>query len=220
MFSERLKSIALYPALDRFLAGFFLMIVSIVIGYFTAIWAISATRPASNDIYGPWKLQTLGGKTVDTPYSEARLAREGPFVLPPKEIAVFVATADTDNRRLRGECDYRISGVPLDSRWWTLTAYQVDGQILDIPGTNHTLTREDLTPVSDDSMISDGIIVEPLEPTDLVVHVTHKTRYDRWLAVKQNEDFHLVLRLFGAGEDLLSGADDNAMPKIVLDECL
>ena len=82
MFSDRLKSIAYYPALDRFLAGFLLMMAAIVIGYFTAVWAIGATRPVANDIYGPWKLQTLGGKTIDTPYSEARLAREGPFVLP------------------------------------------------------------------------------------------------------------------------------------------
>ena len=220
MFSERLKSIALYPAFDRFLAGFFLMMVAIIIGYFTAVWAISATRPPSNDIYGPWKLQTLGGKTLETPYSEARLAREGPFVLPPEEIAVFVAKTDGDDRRLRGECDYRISGVPLDSRWWTLTAYQPNGQVLAIPGTNHTLTREDLIPVSGDSMISDGIIVEPLTQTELVIHVTHKTRYDRWLAVKEHENFQLVLRLFGAGADLLSGEDDDAMPKIVLEECL
>ncbi len=218
MFSDRLKSIAYYPALDRFLAGFFLMMTAIVIGYFTAVWAIGATRPVANDIYGPWKLQTLGGKTIDTPYSEARLAREGPFVLPPEEIAVFIATKDTDGRSLRGACNYRISGEPLKSRWWTLTAFDPAGSIIEVPGTDHTLSRESLTPVSEESIVSDSIIVEPLQ-ADLVVYVTAQTRYDRWLPVKTDERFSLVLRLFGADAGLLSGEDDNAMPKIVLEEC-
>lgn len=218
MFSDHIKSIALYPALDRFLAGFFLMMTAIVIGYLTAVWAIDATRPEANDLYGPWKLQTLGGKSLETPYSEARLAREGPFVLPPDEIAVFVARTDTDGRALRGNCDYRISGKPLKSRWWTLTAYDMSDDVIELPGTPHTLSREMLVPASPDNLLGTDIIVEPLQ-TDLVVYVTDETRYDRWLPIRPDERFYLVLRVFGADTELLSGEEDETLPKIVLEEC-
>lgn len=216
--SERIKSIAYYPALDRFLAGFFLMMIAIVIGYLTAVWAIGATQPTAADIYGPWKLQTLGGQSVETPYSEARLAREGPFVLPPEEIAVFVAKTDGDGRVLRATCDYRLSGRPLEARWWTLTAYDPQNRLIAIPGAPHMVSRETLAPKTPDDLASQDIVVEALT-TDLVVFVSTETRYDRWLPLQSDGNFSLVLRVFGASNDLLSGESENILPKILLEEC-
>ncbi len=218
MFSERLKAIALYPALDRFLAGFFLMMTAIVIGYLTAVWAIGATRPAAADLYGPWKLQTLGGEAQKTPYSEARLAREGPFVLPPEEIAVFVARRDADNRPLSGACNYRISGAPIDARWWTLSAYTPEKEMISLPGTHPIVTREALSPPVLESLLSEQIMVEALQP-DLSIRVSSDTGYEPWLAVNADQRFLLVLRLYGASGRVLSGEDGNALPKIVREQC-
>jgi hypothetical protein len=75
---------------------------------------------------GPWRASTLAGSPDADLYTRARVALGGLLALNREETMYFVAATDSAGAPLRSRCSYRVSGVPPQARWWSVTAYADD----------------------------------------------------------------------------------------------
>lgn len=75
---------------------------------------------------GPWKANLLAGAATADAQTRARVAVGGLLALGRDETLYYVARTDSAGRALQSRCEYRISGLPPDSRWWSITAYADD----------------------------------------------------------------------------------------------
>lgn len=75
---------------------------------------------------GPWRFSAAVGRPAASALERARFAVSGPLGLSASEAVYFTARADTAGQPLSSACDYRITGEPLDTRWWSLTVYDAD----------------------------------------------------------------------------------------------
>lgn len=75
---------------------------------------------------GPWRTYAATGSSEANLYERAAIAVSGLYALSKEETVYFTAFTDSEGRALDGRCDYRLSGRPLPSRWWSLTLYGAD----------------------------------------------------------------------------------------------
>lgn len=79
---------------------------------------------------GAWVTRPKIGSADADPYSRALLSAQGAIPLGASEGVELTAVIDTAGRPLTGRCAYRLSGPVPASRYWTLTAYRPDGQLV------------------------------------------------------------------------------------------
>jgi hypothetical protein len=77
------------------------------------------------------------------------VAADAPFALNRGETLYFNARVDDSGRRLLARCDYEIRGVPLDARWWSITAYGADNFLIPNSERRYSFTMANLRPESD-----------------------------------------------------------------------
>ena len=75
------------------------------------------------DVDGTWVYSDKIGAAVASNVERARVAINGPLGLSAKEAVYFVALKDNRGDPLKSHCTYRVSGPPIDTRWWSLTLY-------------------------------------------------------------------------------------------------
>lgn len=75
-----------------------------------------------------WLFSDKIGSAAASGIERAKVAIGGPLGLSAKEAVYFIATHDTENQRLVSECSYRVTGPPIDTRWWSLTLYDSNTQ--------------------------------------------------------------------------------------------
>lgn len=105
------------------LAG--LVMAGIALGLASAWWAL---RPQASlgAAAGPWRVSLLAGSAEADALTRARVAIGGLLALNRSETMYFVAAHDSAGQPLRTRCRYRVTGVPPQARWWSLTAYADD----------------------------------------------------------------------------------------------
>ncbi|MEO1189095.1 MAG: DUF1214 domain-containing protein, partial [Pseudomonadota bacterium] len=72
---------------------------------------------------GVWLYSDKIGAAAASNVERARVAIGGPLGLFAKEAVYFVATKDDQGAALQSHCTYRVTGQPIDTRWWSLTLY-------------------------------------------------------------------------------------------------
>lgn len=75
-----------------------------------------------------WLFSDKIGSEAASGVERAKVAIGGPLGLSSKEAVYFIAITDSDGERLISECDYRVSGGPIDSRWWSISLYDSETQ--------------------------------------------------------------------------------------------
>jgi len=75
---------------------------------------------------GAWITSLTVGSENSGPYQRARIARTGIWALDASEVIYFTANTDSRGFPLSHDAVYRIEGSDLDTRWWSITAYNDD----------------------------------------------------------------------------------------------
>jgi hypothetical protein len=146
----------------------------------------------------------LGDSEID-PYARAVVAVDGALPLGAGEGLAFIAKTDESGAALDARCDYRLSGAAPSARFWTLSAYDVDGR----PRPN-AASRFGLTSAA---LLRDV-------KGDFVIDASREARPGNWLPLGEKSRFVLVLRAYQLASSATAGAFDGlTLPRIVRGEC-
>ncbi|WP_034998346.1 DUF1214 domain-containing protein [Beijerinckia mobilis] len=126
---------------------------------------------------GPWK--DYSGQDIHEPYRRAALAVTGEIPLAKGEGTSFIATHDSDGRRLDPACDYLFTGPISQGRFWTLTRLSTEG----FPFSDHL--RQGFT--------SSEILRNNIGNFDIIL--SRHARPGNWLPLS-DAPFVLLLRLY------------------------
>jgi hypothetical protein len=182
-----------------------LLIVSALGVGIGSAWAVLGERPPLGALQiGAWQsFPRIGSADVD-PYSRAILARGPHMPLASGEGVQFVARVDDAGWALTGACRYRVAGVTLPSRGWTLTAADRSDRALTGPAA---------------ASLGDGDIVAS-EQGAISITVAARVSSGNWLRVPASGRFALILRFYdtpsSSGVAQLSAA---ALPRIERVSC-
>jgi hypothetical protein len=83
-------------------------------------------RQARPIAVGPWTTSLTVGSAKAGPYLRARIARHGIWALDSSEVIYYTTNTDSRGFPLSHNAVYRIEGGDLDTRWWSITAYNDD----------------------------------------------------------------------------------------------
>jgi hypothetical protein len=80
--------------------------------------------------FGPWRGTSIVGRAPTGPYERLAVATRGLVGLPRSETVYLEARADADGRAFDPACRYLFTGPPLPARWWSLTPYDADWELI------------------------------------------------------------------------------------------
>ncbi|MEO0546353.1 MAG: DUF1214 domain-containing protein [Pseudomonadota bacterium] len=131
---------------------------------------------------GSWTAWPLAGSATADPYTRAKVAANAEVPLGAAEGIAFHARNDNQNRPLRRECIYRLSGTTPPGRVWTLAAHAVSGE---------GLTNAIAQPAS---LVSRSLLRRDDGKMDIVVGPQSVS--GNWLPLSGSGPFVLILRLY------------------------
>ncbi|WP_293704356.1 DUF1214 domain-containing protein [Sphingopyxis sp. UBA6723] len=171
-----------------------------------AAWALTNGGLSNGAIAsGPWTTSLgFGTKTAD-PVTRALVARAGLLALPAKETVYWSATADAAGAPLDGNCRYRLSGKPLDARWWSVTIYDAKGYLVANPANIWSVNGAN---VALDAKGEWRVTIAPDKPAE-----------GAWLPGTKGQPFHLTLRMYNPGQAFRADPAKAVLPQIVKEGC-
>lgn len=95
---------------------------------------------------GPWRTSLTTGSSKANMYTRASVAVAGLFALNKTEAMYFVASNDSEGKTLQSRCTYRIQGISMQARWWSITLYGSDFFLINNPKNRYSFTMRDLQP--------------------------------------------------------------------------
>jgi hypothetical protein len=94
-----------------------------------ATWWVGAAG-RDNVVIGPWQTSlSTGGIDADM-YTRSYVAITALLALNRNEAIYFEARRDDDGQKLSASCNYDVTGDPIQSRWWSITAYADDNFLI------------------------------------------------------------------------------------------
>jgi hypothetical protein len=101
-------------------------LLGLAIGTGSALALSGGALSAGNIMVGRWSSDPNVGARAANPWLRARIARVGLLGLTKSETMYFDRTTDEAGNPLRDTCVYRLSGVAMPTRWWSMTIYGSD----------------------------------------------------------------------------------------------
>lgn len=190
----------LYTALRLLVA----LSIASVIGLGGTLVALDADAGTEAVAIGPWVAHLPVGIGVANPYTRAVLARSGAVPLAATESIVLTARHDSEGRPLRPECDYVLASARIDSRWWTLTLSDTDGNVIGEPETRHAFNSANVLRASDGSFT---VVLSP------------RAAPGNWLPSAGAHSAMLKMRLYDTGLYTNGGLPEASLPSITRGEC-
>ena len=129
---------------------------------------------------GPWKTWINAGSLAADPYTRARIARFGDLPITSASGLTFVATTDSEGRKLSSACEYEIVARPLAAVWWSIALFDREGELIPNKADRHAFNSQNLT------VLPDGTQRITLGP---------EARPGHWLPSGEDHDLTLVLRM-------------------------
>ena len=154
---------------------------------------------------GQWTAWPLEGSINADPYSKAKVAADGKVPLGAAEGLALHAKTDRRGDGLLRNCQYRIDGQTPPARFWTLSAHELNGDVLRRPSGNPS------------SIVSRSIVRQSDGSFDL--QLGPKFAPQNWLKTSGEGRFELILRLYDTPLTSTSGIVDTKMPAITLLGC-
>src|SRR6476620_12413461 len=100
---------------------------------------------------GAWTAWPKTGTADIDPYARASIARSGELPIGSGDGVAFVARSDEKGRPLDGRCDIAISGITPAARFWTLTLYDTQGQLVSNSLQRYGFTSQEIVRNADGS---------------------------------------------------------------------
>src|SRR3974390_1827617 len=144
--------------------------------------------------------------TLDAdPYARATFARSGQLPIALGDGVSFTAHTDDSGKLLDGRCDVELSGITPAARFWTLTLYNPDGELVANTVSRSGSTSQEFVRHADGSF---DIAVAP------------RANAGNWLPTGGVERYALVLRLYDTAVGVSTKASREVpMPAISTRSC-
>jgi hypothetical protein len=115
----------------RLLIGtLFMLLVAAIVGLGGTYISLTRGQGFSTLSIGPWTAWPKTGTPDIDPYAQAAIARLGRLPIALGDGVEFLARADDKGRLLDGRCDVELTGVTPAARYWTLTLYGANGELV------------------------------------------------------------------------------------------
>jgi hypothetical protein len=166
----------------RLLLGtLFALAVAAIVGLGATYLALTRGAAFGALSIGSWTAWPKTGTQDADPYARAMLARTGQLPIALGDGVSFAVQADDDGKLLDGRCDVVLSGITPAARYWTLTLYNSEGELVANSVNRYGFTSQEIARHADGSF---EIIVGP------------RANPGNWLATGGVEHYALVLRFY------------------------
>ncbi len=153
----------------------------IAIGLISAWYMIEKGSPLTVSKAGPWQLWPQDGKLGADPYTLAHMSRNGRLPITSSNSLYFKATHDSNGEEIVSDCEYSLSGKPLDSDWWSLALYTPKGASIKNQSNRSSLNSSNILRFGDGSYN---------------IHLAANARPGNWIEISGDEKLVLMLRLY------------------------
>ncbi len=130
---------------------------------------------------GSWVAWPYNGTQDIDPYAHAAIARSGELPIGSGDGVAFFARNDDTGVPLDGRCETIISGVTPGARYWTVTLYDAEGQLVANSANRYGFTSQEIVRNADGSF---DIIIGP------------RPRPGNWLPSGASGRYLLLIRLY------------------------
>lgn len=143
----------------RLLLGtLFALAIAAVVGLGSTYLALTRGAAFGALSIGSWTAWPKTGTTDIDPYARASVARSGRLPIALGDGLTFFAKTDDKGRNLDGRCEIILSGVTPAARFWTLTLYNPDGELVANSVNRHGFTSQEVVRRADGSF---EIVIAP-----------------------------------------------------------
>lgn len=190
----------------RLLTGtLFALIVATVVGLGATYLALTRGAAFGALTIGSWTAWPKTGTSEADPYARATIARTGQLPVAVGDGVSFTAKSDDRGKLLDGRCDVVLSGVTPAARFWTLTLYNVEGELVASSVERYGFSSQEIVRHADGSF---EIVVSP------------RANPGNWLPTGGIERYALVLRLYDTAVGVATKAGREVpMPSIDTRSC-
>jgi hypothetical protein len=154
---------------------------------------------------GAWTARPRTGTSEIDPYSRASVARSGELPVGTGDGITFIASTDDKGRTLDGRCDVLVSGTTPPARFWTMTLYDTQGQLVANALQRYGFTSQEIVRGS---------------AGNFEVRIASRARTGNWLPTGGIDKYLLVMRLYDTPVGVATrGQRDAPMPQISTTGC-
>ena len=187
------------------LGSLFALVVAAVVGLGATYLALTRGAAFGPSTIGSWTAWPKTGTVDVDPYAQASIARVGRLPTALGDGVDFTAAADDNGRPLDGRCDVVLAGVTPAARFWTLTLYNLDGELVANSIKRYGFTSQEIVRHADGSF---EIAVAP------------RANPGNWLPTGGVERYILLLRLYDTAVGVSTKAGREVpMPSVTVRSC-
>ena len=187
------------------LGSLFALIVAAVVGLGATYLALTRGAAFASLSIGSWTAWPKTGTVEADPYARATISRTGQLPVALGDGVSFTAQADDNGKVLDGRCDVILSGVTPAARFWTLTLYNVRGELVANSVGRYGFTSQEIVRNADGSF---EIAVGP------------RATAGNWLPTGGVERYALILRFYDTAVGVSTKAGREVpMPAISTRSC-
>jgi len=195
---------------------------ALVLGLGSAYQVVRSGLSGGEIANGPWRTSLLTGSQEAGLYTRARVAVGGLLALAPSETVYWNAEGDAEGRPLDARCDYRVEGVELPARWWSVTAYGADHFLIPNDAGRYSFSQTTLTRAPGGSWAM-RVSTEPKPSAASGARSEAKpSEAGNWLPSGRSGasgPFALTLRLYNPAPEVYEQAATVALPRIEREAC-
>ena len=190
----------------RLLLGtLFALAVAAAVGLGATYFALTRGAAFGALTIGSWTAWPKTGTVDADPYARASIARTGQLPIALGDGVSFTAQTDDNGKALDGRCDVVLSGVTPAARFWTLTLYNANGELIANSVHRHGFTSQEIVRRADGSF---EIVAAP------------RATAGNWLPTGGVERYELVLRFYDTAVGVSTKAGrEIPMPAITTRSC-
>ncbi len=150
-------------------------------GYYSAQSIVADGVAGLTLTKGPWTAWSDAGTADSDPYTRAHFAQAGILPLSKFEALSFTAKTDSSGAAFRPECIYKVEGIRLPARAWTLTLLDGEGQTLPNPASRSSYNNANVVRRNDESF---------------TITLSQGAEPGNWLPLRNVTGFTLTLDIF------------------------
>jgi hypothetical protein len=190
----------------RLLIGtLFAFIVAAAVGLGVTYLALSRGAAFGALTIGSWTAWPKSGTADADPYARATVARSGRLPIALGDGVSFTAQSDDSGKPLDGRCDVVLFGVTPAARFWTLTLYNLNGELVSNSIGRFGFSSQEIVRHADGSF---ELVVAP------------RANPGNWLPTGGVERYTLALRLYDTAVGVSTKAGrEIPMPQVMTRSC-
>ena len=153
---------------------------------------------------GPWQTSLVAGNQQADLYTRASVATHFLLALNRSEVLYYNAYTDDSGQPLEADCTYRIDGKSMETRWWSITAYNADDFLIPNDANRYSYNSGN---------------VQYDANNNFVIYLSRSKQAGAWLPLGDQKTFSLTLRLYNPGKLILDNPAIVELPHITRVSC-